>query len=153
MDTCENPRMMSGSSLIFHCLRQSTSIKPQALTKIAALVSWLALGIPATTFQSWNHRRTAPLIQDFHGDLNSGPHNGATNTLTIQPSPQLSLTDTAQRSVNGHRKTSFFKWLQNIPLCGQNIISLTSLLLMGIRLFPIFIIKNNTVSRFISVHL
>jgi hypothetical protein len=24
---------------------------------------------------------------------------------------------------------------------------------MGIRLFPIFIIKNNTVSRFISVHL
>lgn len=54
-------------SLPPHFLRQSTSIKPRALTHVASL----ALRVPVTTFQSWNHRWAATSIQHFHGILTS----------------------------------------------------------------------------------
>lgn len=59
------PQRRSLMSLPPHFLRQSTSIKPRALTHLASL----ALRVPVTTFQSWNHRWAATSIQHFHGIL------------------------------------------------------------------------------------
>lgn len=78
------------SWFLFHLtfLRQSTSIKPRALTNTAGLSSQLALGIPVSIFQGWNCGQAATPKQHFPGDLNSCPLIWAASPLTTGPSPQ-----------------------------------------------------------------